>query len=99
MADLETLVGLAAAAGMDTRRVRTALSGDIGTEQVQAAIKQAQERGISAMPTMMFNERYAVQGAQEVGTYRKILEKAAAEDALTLMIDRAPNCNDDSCKR
>ncbi|MZQ84821.1 DsbA family oxidoreductase [Paenibacillus sp. 5J-6] len=98
VADLETLIGLAAAAGMDTHRVRTALSGDNGTEQVQAAIKQAQERGIHAVPTMMFNERYTVQGAQEVGTYRKILEKVAAGDALTIIGDRAANCNEDTCK-
>ncbi|MCC8438554.1 DsbA family oxidoreductase [Brevibacillus sp. M2.1A] len=98
VADLETLVGLAADAGMDSHRVRTALSGDIGTEQVQVAIKQAQERGIHAVPTMVFNGRYAVQGAQDVGTFRRVLEEVAAKDELAIVGTHAPNCMDEDCK-
>ena len=39
--------------------------------------------GIKAVPTFVFEGKYAVQGAQEASTFLRVLEQVAAETAAT----------------
>ena len=64
LGDLETLVEVAGAAGLDREAMRVLLQGDAAREQVQAEARWAQEAGISGVPFFIVDNRYAWSGAQ-----------------------------------
>lgn len=77
--DVDVLADVAAKAGMDRRRVHEELAGTTALREVREEIEQARNLGITAVPTFVFEGRYAVQGAQPVETFRKVLEEVARE--------------------
>jgi predicted DsbA family dithiol-disulfide isomerase len=96
--DRDTLVDLAAEVGVDRDRAQGWLTGDEGIEQTRDAIGHARALGIQAVPTFVFEDKYAVQGAQEASTFLQVLEQVAAESApaATSGGDDAA-CADGSC--
>ena len=62
--DLETLLDVAGAAGLDRDATRDLLLSDAATEQVQADARWAQRAGISGVPFFIVNNQYAWSGAQ-----------------------------------
>jgi predicted DsbA family dithiol-disulfide isomerase len=77
--DPAQLTELAVASGMDRERVAAYLDSREGTEEVLAQIAQAQELGITSVPTFVFEGRWAVSGAQESSTFLRVLEQVAAD--------------------
>lgn len=74
--DPAVLVGVAEAAGMPRERVRDYLATDEGATEVKAELDRGRELGITAVPTFVFDGRYAVQGAQPVETFAQALRSA-----------------------
>ena len=62
--DLDVLVDVAAAAGLDADETRTQLAGDAGTAEELADIEFARQVGISGLPFFIFHARLAFRGAQ-----------------------------------
>jgi predicted DsbA family dithiol-disulfide isomerase len=62
--DLDVLVNIAAAHGMDPADTRHALEGDVMHDQVLAQVQQAQQLGVSGVPFFVFNNALAFSGAQ-----------------------------------
>ncbi|MFC8453955.1 DsbA family oxidoreductase [Kitasatospora sp. NPDC057223] len=79
--DRAALTGIAVAAGLDRPRVTAYLAGEEGAEEVRAQLDEARALGISAVPTFVFEGRWAVQGGQESETFLRVLEQVAAETA------------------
>jgi predicted DsbA family dithiol-disulfide isomerase len=78
--DAETLVELAARAGLDERRARDCLASGEGREEVRDEIDNARTLGITAVPTFIFDRKYAVQGAQPTSTFLQAFETVASEN-------------------
>ncbi|MFC9325989.1 DsbA family oxidoreductase [Kitasatospora sp. NPDC057015] len=98
LGDRARLTEIAVAAGLGRERVTEYLAGDEGAEDVRAQLAQARELGISAVPTFVFEGKWAVQGGQEAETFRKVLEQVAAETAAPVgAAAGAGACADDSC--
>lgn len=99
VSDPEVLAGLAEDAGMDADRARDYLAGTEGAEEVRAEIAGAQRLGISAVPTFIFEGRYAVQGAQPASAFLQALETVARETAAAAPQGAATGdaCDDGSC--
>ena len=76
--DLETLVEIAATHGMDLAATREQLAGDVGRIEVLADLRLAQEAGIGGVPFFVFDERYAVSGAQPPDVLLQVMEQVAA---------------------
>ncbi len=76
--DPEALADLAAGEGFDADDVRAFLDSDRGTAEVAAELRGAADRGVTAVPTFVFNDAWAVPGAQEPETYARVLAKMAA---------------------
>jgi predicted DsbA family dithiol-disulfide isomerase len=93
VSDHGLLAGLAAEVGMDEARVRGYLGSDEGLEETRADLAGAVERGVRAVPTFVFDGRYAVEGAQPSSTFLKVLEEVAALAAQ----ERAPGSGDPTC--
>ena len=83
IADHEQLTRIAVSAGLDEARVGAFLAGDEAKDDVRAAIRDAQALGITAVPTFIFDGRYAVQGGQPAPIFLQVLEQVAAEPIET----------------
>lgn len=64
IADYDTLVGIAVAAGLDGDAARAALTDDALDERVDADIAEAKTLGITGVPFFVLGGRYGVSGAQ-----------------------------------
>lgn len=99
--DRVKLAELAAAAGMERDRVARFLASNEGEAEVRAEIAEARTLGVDAVPTFVFDETYAVSGAQPTPVFLQILEQVARERAESGALDSSPDaagaCVDDSC--
>ena len=83
--DTDTLVALAAAAGLDAERVQAMLDGDEGVAETRAEIAHANDLDITAVPTFVFDGRWTIPGAQDpelfLRAFRRVAELVAQEAA------------------
>lgn len=79
--DVETLAAIASEAGMDVAPVRADLADDTNDRELRDAIASARRMGITAVPTFVFDGKYAVQGAQPTSVFLQALETVARERA------------------
>ena len=84
---IDTLVARAAAVGLPEAEIRAYLESDEDAELIRGQDAQAREMGVQGVPCFIFNNKYAVSGAQEPATFLKVFailkeeeEKAAAND-------------------
>ena len=80
--DPDTLAELAGDTGFDAEHVRAWLATAGGVDAVADDLARAADFGITAVPTYVINEQWAVPGAQEpatfVGALRRVREKLEA---------------------
>ena len=82
--DHEVLVGAAKAAGLDDRRARQVLVSGEFTDEVRRDEMLWRNRGISAVPSVIFNQRWMVQGGQPPQVFEQAIRQIVsgnAEDA------------------
>ncbi len=95
--DRAALTEVAVAAGLDRQRVTEYLAGDEGADEVRRQLDEARELGISAVPTFVFEGRWAVQGGQEAETFLKVLEQVASDTAAEEQAAGSPAADGDAC--
>jgi len=71
---------------LDSAALIDALSSGFGKEEVARDLGLARERGISGVPLFIFDQRYAVEGAQPVEQFQRMIEKLQAEDSPHLRL-------------
>ncbi|WP_228373057.1 DsbA family oxidoreductase [Demequina maris] len=76
MDDADTIVRLAAEAGLDEAEARAVLASDAYADAVEADIAQAAAYGASGVPFFVFDNAFAISGAQPVSTFELALQKA-----------------------
>lgn len=74
----DALVACAVDVGADADEARAFLESTDGSAEVQAELDHARDNGITAVPTYVFNDEWAVPGAQDPETFEKVLRKMAA---------------------
>ena len=79
--DREVLVEVAAQAGLDALRAREILESDRYAQDVREREQFYAERGIQAVPSVIVNDKYLIQGGQPVEVFEQALRKIAAESA------------------
>ena len=78
VANLDELVAIADELGLDPAAAREALEAETHFEAVDADISLARKMGISGVPFFVFNNKYAVSGAQPKEMFLQALTAAAA---------------------
>ena len=73
--DHGTLAGIARQGGLDPAIIERLLASDADREDIRARDAHARARGVSGVPTFIIAERHAVQGAQPVETWLKIIDE------------------------
>lgn len=78
IADHDTLAELAVAAGLPEGDVKNLLASDLFAEEVRRDIDQAMQMGINGVPFFVFNDKYAVSGAQDSAVFLGALRQSFA---------------------
>jgi predicted DsbA family dithiol-disulfide isomerase len=79
--DHEVLVGAAKAAGLDERRARQVLASGEFTDEVRREEMLWRNRGISAVPSVIFNQRWMVQGGQPPQVFEQAIRQIVSGHA------------------
>jgi predicted DsbA family dithiol-disulfide isomerase len=79
--DREALIDVAAHAGLDAVRAREILESDRYADEVRERQRFYGERGIQAVPSVIINDKYLIQGGQPVEVFEQALRQIAAEPA------------------
>lgn len=77
--DHQVLADIAAAHGMNRDKVLNALGTDQDKNDVLMETKQAQQMGVTGVPTYIINQKYGVVGAQAAETLAEQIKMAAEE--------------------
>lgn len=99
--DVETLTRLGVTAGLDEGEVRAALEDGRYQAAVASDIDMARQIGVTGVPFVVVDMKYAVSGAQPPEVFREVLDKAWAEQAPVLQhVDGSADadaCGPDGC--
>jgi len=79
--DPDVLLDLARRVGLDAERARQILASDEYTAEVRARERLHQDHGINAVPAIIINDRYLIQGGQPVAVFEQVLRRIAGEVA------------------
>lgn len=79
--DPQTLTRLMEEIGIPEDDVITTLENGTYTEAVHADVRKAREMGITGVPFFVFDDKYAVSGAQPVSSFKQVFDKVVAEKA------------------
>jgi predicted DsbA family dithiol-disulfide isomerase len=77
--DLEELLNLAEAVGMDREDLREVLAEKKYAQNLRDTQKEARKYGINSAPTFIINNRYKIVGAQPLEEFRKALTQISQE--------------------
>jgi len=77
--DREVLADAADRAGLDREAAREVLETGRYADEVRAAERTWQELGISGVPTVIFNGRYAISGGQPHDIFERLIRQIVAE--------------------
>ncbi len=77
--DHDVLADIATAHGMNREKVLNALGTDQDKTEVLAETTQAQQMGVTGVPTYIINRKYGVVGAQSAELLAEQIRKAASE--------------------
>ena len=75
ISNIDTLMDIAAAFGLDHAQVSEMLNSEQSSQQLDADLSRANELGVTAVPTYVFNEQWSVPGAQDTETFERVLKK------------------------
>ena len=100
--DLDTLVKLGTEIGLDATESRAALTAGTYAEAVRLDEYHAQQIGVRGVPFFVFEDKYAVSGAQQPELFAEVLEKVydefkPAKPALTMVAD-GDACGPEGCE-
>ncbi|MGE3726121.1 MAG: DsbA family oxidoreductase [Candidatus Sericytochromatia bacterium] len=114
LGEVETLVRLLSEVGLDPEAVRATLADpDIYFHEVSADLFEARNIGVSGVPFFVFDQKYAVSGAQPISVFKQVLQRSwdergqerqpppeqAAEAASEgVQTESDPRCQDESCE-
>jgi len=79
--DRETLVSLAAEAGLDAKAAQEVLASGAFAKEVSELEEFYRQRGINSVPAMVLNGRHLVSGSQSVEYYEQMLRQMAKAPA------------------
>lgn len=80
--DHEVLVDVATQVGLDPARAREILESNRYASEVRERVQFYGQQGIQAVPSVIINDKYLIQGGQPVEAFEQALRKIAAESPV-----------------
>jgi len=84
----EVLVEVAASVGLDPVRAREVLESDLYANEVRQREQFYAQHGIQAVPSVIVNDQYLIQGGQPVEVFEQALRRIAAEKGARDNLDQ-----------
>jgi predicted DsbA family dithiol-disulfide isomerase len=84
--DIDTLAALAAEVGLDAEEVKATLHSDAYVQDVYDDQQEAYSIGVQGVPFFVFNDKYAVSGAQPPHVFAQVLDKVWEEEKPVLQV-------------
>jgi predicted DsbA family dithiol-disulfide isomerase len=81
--DHDVLIDVTTQVGLDRARAREILSSDLYASEVRERAHFYHEHGIQAVPSVIVNNEYLIQGGQPTAVFEQLLRKIAAEPRAT----------------
>ncbi|MFF2089416.1 DsbA family oxidoreductase [Paenibacillus sp. NPDC058174] len=98
IADHKVLASIGSEAGLHEEEVAKMLASDAYKDAVKADITEAKMLNISSVPAFVFNNKYAISGAQSEEVFLNALHSVwEEENRLQSMEIKSPSEGDDSC--
>ncbi|MCC8410102.1 DsbA family oxidoreductase [Mucilaginibacter sp. UR6-1] len=98
ISDAETLVNTGQKHGLDADEVRRALNEDAYKQDVEEDIYHARQIGVQGVPFFVFNNKYAVSGAQPTELFKQVLDKVKSEEKPQVLNADGDFCGpDENC--
>ena len=79
--DIQVLADIATSCGMDGREIAILLKQDTDKAAVLTEAQKAMEMGVQGVPTMIFNHKYGISGAQDAATVADTIRKLLKQQA------------------
>lgn len=96
--DVDQLVRVGVAAGLDEGEIRTALEDGRYRAAVAADIDMARQIGVTGVPFVVVDMKYAVSGAQPPEVFREVLDTAWSERTPAVeVVQSGDACGPDGC--
>ncbi|MFF5325293.1 DsbA family oxidoreductase [Janibacter hoylei] len=96
--DVDALARVGADAGLDEGEVRAALADGRYEAAVAADIDMARQIGVTGVPFVVVDMKYAVSGAQPPEVFREVVDKALAERTPAVQVVQSGDvCGPDGC--
>ncbi|WP_453996810.1 DsbA family oxidoreductase [Bacillus nitroreducens] len=80
ISDIESIVRLAEEVGLDGTEVRQVINSKDNMDKVTNDISEARSVGVQGVPFFVFDNKYAVSGAQPVEAFSQVLDKVWDEE-------------------
>jgi len=77
--DYETLIQLGSEIGLDREQLKNALDSNKYADEVRNDIYEAQQTGVRGVPFFLFNNKFAVSGAQDSQVFLETLKKSFSD--------------------
>ncbi|HVP04123.1 MAG TPA: DsbA family oxidoreductase [Dehalococcoidia bacterium] len=78
LGDTDVVCEVAAGIGLDADELRRALEDRRYADEVEQQLAWARAAGVTGVPTVVFNEKFAVVGAQEYAVYSNVASRIAS---------------------
>ena len=75
ISNIDTLIDIGLTFGLNHAQVSEMLNSEQSSQQLDADLSRANELGVTAVPTYVFNEQWSVPGAQDSETFERVLKK------------------------
>lgn len=99
IADHSVLLDLAEKVGLDTQAVDTMLNSNQYLAEIEADQISTKERDIRSVPFFIFDDKYAISGAQPVTVFKELLNKLQQEEKIEAnATNSGPGCTGDKCE-
>ena len=80
LSDPETIVRLSEEIGLDGEAIRQSTTEQTQSEKVNTDVQEAGQVGVQGVPFYVFNNKYAVSGAQPVAQFKQVLDQVWQEE-------------------
>jgi protein disulfide-isomerase len=95
--DLNTLAELGLEVGLDAEEIKQVLYSDAFANEVQEDIAAANSIGVQGVPFFVFDNKYAISGAQPAATFLKTLDKVWEEGKFEAKVTLLNTTTENSC--
>lgn len=99
LSDYDVLVKLAKEVGLNELEAKDILNNNKYLEDVNNQLEEAKSLGVTGVPFILINRKYAISGAQPKNVFKETILKALDEDKPFVVIGGdVPICDDGSCE-